>query len=232
MNLYWLHLSKDTSIYEQLLIEEALLRYDDRNFCIVSEGSKEAIVMGISGKVDELVDREKANKIQLPIIRRFSGGGTVVVDDNTLFVTFIFQKSAHPFPAFPEKIMQWSETIYQPIFSSHPFALKENDYVVGEKKMGGNAQYIKKDRFLHHTSFLWDFSMSHMDTLLHPKKTPTYRQSRSHGEFLCKLKDILPTKESLFQKLKKELASRYTLIPIEESSLLLPTDRRISTTIL
>jgi lipoate-protein ligase A len=232
MTLHWLSLSKETSIYEQLLIEEALLRYDDRNFCIVSEGSKESIVMGISGKIDELVDKERAKEFNLPILRRFSGGGTVVVDDNTLFVTFIFQKSAHSFAPFPEKIMQWTEKIYAPIFSPHPFSLKENDYVLGEKKFGGNAQYIKKERFLHHTSFLWDFSEERMRALLHPKKTPSYRQQRSHSDFLCKLKEIFPSKSTLFEKLQNELSQHFTLEIIEQSSLCLPADGRVSTQIL
>ena len=232
MTLYWLELSKQTSIYDQLLIEETLLRCDDRNFCIVSEGTSDAIVMGISGKVAELVDDSKAKALQLPIIRRFSGGGTVVVDENTLFVTFIFQKKAFDFPPFPERIMQWTEKIYAPIFSPHLFALRENDYVIGEKKFGGNAQYIKKERFLHHTSFLWDFCPHNMSALLHPKKTPSYREQRSHFDFLCTLKDFFPSKRELFTRLKQELANHFTLIPISQEDLLLFQESRISTHIL
>ena len=50
------------------------------------------------------------------------------------------------------------------------------DYTLGEKKFAGNAQAITKQRFCHHTSFLWDFADSNMRLLKHPAKAPGYRQ--------------------------------------------------------
>lgn len=49
------------------------------------------------------------------------------------------------------------------------------DYVLGDKKFGGNAQSIIKDRFLHHTSFLWDYQDFRMAYLKLPQRAPTYR---------------------------------------------------------
>ncbi|MCX6989855.1 MAG: lipoate--protein ligase family protein [Chlamydiae bacterium] len=232
MTLHYLQLPSGTSIFDQLLLEEALLRDDTRNFCIVNEGSSPAIVMGISGKPHELVDTDKASALQIPIIKRFSGGGTVVVDESTLFVTFIFQKKDHPFQAYPEPIMKWSEGIYKSVFSSHPFALKENDYVMEEKKFGGNAQYIRKERWLHHTSFLWDYKKEKMEALLHPKKTPTYRAGREHESFLCKMKDFVPSKETFFSRLKESLQNSFALIEIQREDLEIGTPSRTSTILL
>lgn len=56
--------------------------------------------MGISSN-DELVHTEEAYKLNIPIIKRFSGGGTVVVDEDTLFVTFIFNTQDVKVPLFP-----------------------------------------------------------------------------------------------------------------------------------
>jgi lipoate-protein ligase A len=117
MTIHLLHL-RNYPIFKQLQIEEALLRSDARNFCIINEGSPPAIVMGISGKIQELIDTSLAQKAKIPIVRRFSGGGTVIVDENTLFVTFIFQKDLHGFPCYPEPIMRWSEEIYSTLFPS------------------------------------------------------------------------------------------------------------------
>lgn len=231
MTLHWLRLDKNVSIFDQLLLEEALLRNDNRNFCIVSDGSSPAIVMGISGKPHELVSMQHADALNLPIIKRFSGGGTVVVDDNTLFVTFIFQKHSHPFQAYPEPIMKWSEGIYKPVFNSSSFALRENDYVIEEKKFGGNAQYIRKDRWLHHTSFLWDYEKEKMSSLLLPKKTPKYRAGRDHDDFLCKMKDHLSSKEEFFERLKTSLKDSFTLIEITKEELGVSEASRITTTL-
>ena len=49
-----LHL-QNIAIYDQLLLEEQLLREDARNFCLINTGSTPAIVMGISGKEGALV---------------------------------------------------------------------------------------------------------------------------------------------------------------------------------
>ena len=148
-----LHL-KGTPIFDQLQIEEALLRANGENWCLINEGSPPSIVMGISGKSEELIDHKQIQSAPLPIIKRFSGGGTVVVDDDTLFVSFIFQKEVHDFPCYPEPILRWSEQFYQEAFSIPEFHLLENDYVIGKHKCGGNAQYIKKHRFVHLTTFL------------------------------------------------------------------------------
>ncbi len=206
--MYLLHV-KNLPIFEQLKLEEALLRLDQRNFCLINEGSPPAIVLGISGKLEQLVDREKVRTHNIPLIRRFSGGGTVIVDESTLFISFICQKELHNFPLFPEPILKWSEELYKEVFSHPLFSLCENDYVFGEKKCGGNAQYLKKERFLHHTSFLWDYQEELMDFLLHPPKTPTYRAGRRHAEFLARMKDFAPSKEALIARLKETLDQRY-----------------------
>lgn len=228
MTLHFLRLS-NYPIYDQLLLEETLLRTDRRNWCIINEGSPQAIVMGISGKKEELIDCERARRDGIPMIKRFSGGGTVIVDENTLFVTFIFQKELHDFPAYPEPILRWHENLYCEVFNNELFHLKENDFVVGDKKCGGNAQYIKKDRWLHHTSFLWDYCTEKMSYLLHPKKTPQYRQQRAHADFLCRIAPLFPSKNAFIDALKTALSSRFSieLCAIDEViSTLIEPDRK------
>lgn len=219
-------------IYEQLLLEEALLRGTEHNWCLINQGSPLAIVMGISGKKEELIDCTLTAKDQIPIIKRFSGGGTVIVDESTLFVTFICNKKIHTFPAYPEPIMRWTETLYKTAFSHPDFALKENDFVIKEKKVGGNAQYIQKTRWLHHTSFLWDYHPERMGYLLHPKKAPNYRKERSHLDFLCRLKNHFENQESLINQLITTLDKQYGIkrVSLKEASAHISKDVRQSTT--
>jgi lipoate-protein ligase A len=197
---------QNTPIFEQLQLEEALLRTDDRSFCIINQGSPPAIVMGISGKAEELVDLEKN---PFPLIRRFSGGGTVVVDENTLFITFILSKKDLPITPFPEPILRWSADLYTKAWQIPSFHLVENDYVIHDKKCGGNAQYLTKERWVHHTSFLWDFKPDYMNYLLMPQKRPSYRGDRAHSDFLCTLKPYKSSPNELIQDLEKELVKRF-----------------------
>lgn len=50
------------------------------------------------------------------------------------------------------------------------------DYCFGERKFGGNAQAITRGRWLHHTTFLWDFDDCNMGLLKHPERAPAYRE--------------------------------------------------------
>ncbi len=220
-------------IFEQLKLEERLLSSASGNWCIINEGSSPAIVMGISGKPNELVDCDKALQHNLPLIKRFSGGGTVIVDENTLFITFICEKQLHDFPAYPEPIMKWTEPLYRAALQHPEFSLRENDYVIGNRKFGGNAQYIKKDRWLHHTSLLWDYCPKKMTCLLQPKKTPPYRAGRSHEEFLCRLSDYCANREILITQLIDELKKCHFVqnISLEEALAKAPIPIRQSTTL-
>lgn len=175
--------------------------------------------MGISGQIDELVDPDRFHSDPIPIIRRFSGGGTVIVDEQTLFVTFIFNAGALAIPAFPEPIMRWTEQLYQPVFHPHPFKLQENDYVMGTRKFGGNAQSITKHRWLHHSTLLYDFNPARMEYLRLPAKTPNYRMERPHAEFLCCLRDHWPSIEAVKETLLGRLRDLFQLIDVEVNEL-------------
>lgn len=202
-------------IYDQLILEEKLLRTDTRNICLINYGSTPAIVMGISGKHEEA---------PLPLIRRFSGGGTVVVDENTVFVTFICNHQDVAIVAEPKAIMQWTASLYEDVFPG--FSLRDNDYVFEDRKFGGNAQYIKKERWLHHTSFLWDYCAKRMQMLSLPERMPSYRQKRDHLDFVTTLKPHFSAKEDIGKALKKSLEKHFSLLPYEEKAL---PESRIST---
>ena len=79
-------------------------------------------------KEDELIHTEAAKKAGIEVIKRFSGGGTVVVDHNTIFATLIMQAEAVPgVECYPRPIMQWSEGFYENVFGPHGnFSLQEH----------------------------------------------------------------------------------------------------------
>jgi lipoate-protein ligase A len=249
------------SALERLCLEEALLRHDPlkRSWAIVgthepayhtylkNENSAEprndscVVIMGIGGKPRQLLDVEKVKEDNVLTIKRFSGGGTVVVDHSSLWTTFIGRNEHFPHvEPYPRSIMQWSaEEVFIKVFermksdAQHnalmagskkslvldtascgmaqdsgktltfvskesrllenncdlpSFSLRENDYVLGERKVGGNAQSIVNGAWLHHTSFLWDYEEENMAYLTIPEKKPKYRGDRNHDDFLVKLK--------------------------------------------
>ena len=50
--------------------------------------------MGLSGQSSLLLNLERVRRDAIPVIKRYSGGGTVVIDENTLFVSLIFSKDS------------------------------------------------------------------------------------------------------------------------------------------
>lgn len=80
-------------------------------------------------KPQELINVPAARDCGMQVIKRFSGGGTVVTDENTIFATVILQTSALPLhvECYPRPLMRWSESLYAPTFSPYgQFNLQEN----------------------------------------------------------------------------------------------------------
>jgi lipoate-protein ligase A len=266
--LNWLDLRKASlSVLERLLLEECLLKLDATNshWMIVGHHSsgphkylidkhntsnnKPCIVMGIGGKPELLLELEKVRRDEIMIIKRFTGGGTVVVDPNCLWTSIIGRKGNSEFfktfnamtasslrieqvEAFPRPIMEWTaHSIFAPLFTqlnllaqqdSPTFQLLENDYILrthddnhNYRKMGGNAQAIVREGWLHHTSFLW--TAPDMQYLKLPSKRPKYRSNRNHSDFLVQLESVYPNleKDCFYDCLRSICQDRFHLQEID-----------------
>lgn len=215
-------------IFEQLQLEEALFRTDDRNWFIWNEAMPTpSIVLGISGKPVKMLHLDQVHRDKVPMIKRFSGGGTVIVDNGTVFTSMMCNHVDIPeLKPLPREIMTWTGELYQSPINElieqgrddkggARFKVREDDYVVGEYKVAGNAQSISRHRWLHHTSFLWEFEPSRMSYLRLPEKQPTYRAKRDHLSFLQPLSKYLPSKPELYQALLSELETRFSLREVD-----------------
>jgi hypothetical protein len=87
-----------------------------------------AIVLGISGKPDLLLNLEAVRADRVPVLRRFSGGGTVVLDHHSLWTTMIGRRqrltgdndnrnNLAVKDMDPRSILQYTaDTLYGPMF--------------------------------------------------------------------------------------------------------------------
>ena len=206
------------SIFDQLKLEEALLRVDHRDWCIINRGSSPAIVMGISGQPENLLAKQRFKEAPLPLIRRYSGGGTVVIDEDTLFLSWILNHGSTPAPPFPKEVMRWTTSIVQSMLAPLPITLEESDYVFSNRKCGGNAQYFTKTRFVHHTSFLWNYRKEQMEYLLLPPKMPSYRNQRDHADFLHPLAPYFSSLDGLVEQIISRLQCHFSVEIASQSS--------------
>jgi len=196
------------SFKKRLALEEWLLRHDPKSRCWLILGSHDPphpasceVVLGLGGKVEKLVNAEVAESDGIPLLKRFSGGGTVALDRQSLLTTFIGRNEVMDsiVAPYPRELMEWSYDRFAPVFSCHlqakrspvpKFELRENDYSLDDLKIGGNAQSIVRGGWLHHTSFLWDYDERNMGYLKIPEKRPAYRGDRDHNAFITRLCDL------------------------------------------
>lgn len=203
-------------ILDQLRLEEALLRAGKENFLLLSEGLLEesSVVLGLSSKPDDMVYAKAMQDQQVRLIRRFSGGGTVFVDKNTLFVSLICNSDSVDVSPFPRPLMDWVSTHLYTKAMGERVSNRENDLVCDGVKFGGNAQSLVKGRWLHHTSILWDMDIERMTSLLKlPNKQPEYREGRTHEKFLTTLKHsgLFDQPISALDSLENSLEEHFTI---------------------
>ena len=150
------------------------------------------IVLGRIGDpaVDLRVEKVLADRI--PVLRRSSGGGTVLQGKGCLNYTLVLSKDR------PE--VQDLRRSYQFILGRVIAALKNlgidavsrplSDIALTQnnKKISGNAQKRSKKFILHHGTLLYGFDLKKIeDYLTIPKDVPEYRQNRSHLDFVTNI---------------------------------------------
>lgn len=212
----WLPLYQ-VPIFEQLYIEEALLRNSSDNFLITNTNLPEAIVLGASRRLSLDVNVSAALQNKIPVIKRFSGGGSVFLDQDSVMVSWI-ANSAQTMP-ISKDIFEWTRGIYEPLFPS-TFAIREHDYALENKKFGGNAQYIQRYRWVHHTTFLWDFDIQKLSQYLPlPVQQPAYRNQRSHADFLIAIHPYFISKEDFLQQIVQQAQQNFSLVAVNKEHL-------------
>lgn len=214
----------DYPLIDQLRLEQAILSLKKENYVIFHTHPQQAVVMGISGKPDELVYQDKLLTHNIPLIKRYSGGGCVYIDPGCVMLSFIFNKQDAHNITTPAAIMSWAFEHLQFLKNHCAFSFKENDWAIENKKVAGNAQYIKKERFCHHLSLLWKANyQAYAQFLKHPPKEPEYRKKRTHQDFLCELGTFLTDQASFKMEFVKELNMRYEIkqVDIKQESAIL-----------
>lgn len=180
---------------EDLALDEALLveadEHDGPAVLRFWEPNQYAVVLGASRSIerDVLVTACRADGV--PILRRSSGGGTVVVGPGALNAAVILHEKTQPGLWAVDLAQRYVlERIAGSLRRCGPevAVLGLGDLVLCGRKFGGSAQRRLKNWFLVHCSILYDLPVETIARYLAlPERQPAYRQGRSHEDFLSNL---------------------------------------------
>ena len=145
------------------------------------------VVLGYTEHAAREAKLEECARLQIPVLRRISGGGTVVQGAECLNYSLIL-----PIDDVTSNLQQTNslQTLL-PVGSSTRIQVRgTTDLAIvdseTEKKFSGNAQRRKKNWLLFHGTILLDFDLSLISQILNfPSRQPDYRASRNHLDFVC-----------------------------------------------
>jgi lipoate-protein ligase A len=150
-----------------------------------------AVVLGGGSRLGEDVNETACLADGVPIQRRASGGGTVLLGAGCLLYSLILAYERSP-------LLHEIPSSYRYILGRLQNALEElvpavepagtSDLAVAGQKVSGNAQQRKRSHLLHHGTLLYEFPLDRVGQYLHlPVRQPDYRQARPHDVFLTNL---------------------------------------------
>jgi lipoate---protein ligase len=201
---------------ENLACDEALLDWCEENcgtgFQPVSdnqgilrfwESPETFVVAGYANKIATEVNVENCRAKQIPILRRCSGGGTVLQGAGCLNYALVLRiaensptaiiSSANKFimernrEAIESKVQSPKSKVE--VRGHTDLALiTHHSSLIASRKFSGNSQRRRKNYLLFHGTFLLNFDLALVSEFLRmPPKQPDYRNNRDHDKFLTNL---------------------------------------------
>jgi lipoate---protein ligase len=159
------------------------------------------VVLGYANKVAREVNLPFCRANAIPVLRRCSGGGTVLQGPGVLNYSLILRiDNSGPLRSIAttnESIMSRHQQALAPLLSARVEHQGHTDLTVGGLKFSGNAQRRQRHFLIFHGAFLLDLDIGLIERALPlPSRQPCYRADRSHTDFLLNLKLPAPTLKS------------------------------------
>lgn len=180
----------ETDPYFNIAAEEYFLKNYNEEIVMIWQ-SAPCVVLGKHQNTFSEVNSAFADKKNLPVIRRISGGGTVYHDDGNINYSIItqspnremlidFHKSTEPIIGFLSTLGLNAE------FSG------KNNLTINGKKFSGNSAHVYKNRVLHHGTILFNSDLDNLERAITPPKyTITDKAVKSIRANVTNLSDLI-----------------------------------------
>ena len=153
-----------TDIYFHLAAEEYLLKQGNEDIFMLWQDTP-SVVIGKHQRLRSEVDQEWAEREQVHIARRFSGGGAVYHDLGNVNLTFIETTSRLPeFVTYLQRTLDFLNSMGLMAIGGERLGIYLNGL-----KISGRAQCLYKDRVLYHCTLLYDTDLTALHQALNPE---------------------------------------------------------------
>jgi lipoate-protein ligase A len=196
--MYHLKLTLDTPA-ENLALDEALLDAAAAgelpgDVLRLWEPARPFVVLGRSSRREE-VHAAACEADGIPILRRCSGGASVVAGPGCLMYAVILDRRRHGITGGVDQAHRFALNgnveALRPLadgvrcFGTSDLAFTAGDDPATARKFSGNSLRIKREHLLYHGTILYDFPLERISRwLAAPARTPEYRGERSHDQFV------------------------------------------------
>lgn len=182
---------------ENIHYDEVLLQLSEKNpqreILRLWESSQDFIVLGCICDVETDVNGQAIEQKPIPILRRASGGGTVLQGPGCLNYSLILSKKTEgmadlrkSYDIILHKVVQALAAID---VDAMVFPISDIALSLNHKKISGNAQKRGRHCFLHHGTLLYDYDLKMIEQYLrYPPSVPQYRDNRDHSDFIVNIK--------------------------------------------
>ena len=182
----------DNILFDEVLLQQAAKEGAGESLRLW-ESPVYFIVLGLAGKPEDDVHTKRCVTDKIPVLRRTSGGGTVIQGPGCLNFSLVLSKQKRPalndlHQSYREILLPVVERLKQEGVNTQFHPVSDLALEDGLKKFSGNAQHRLKDFILHHGTLLYDFDLGFIEKYLAmPKNIPDYRMARPHHNFVTNI---------------------------------------------
>jgi lipoate-protein ligase A len=150
------------------------------------------VVTGYANHVAREVNLAACDEAAIPVLRRCTGGGTVLQGPGCLNYALILRiegsSALSSITAANRFILQRNQLALEPLIKRPVRIQGQTDLSLGNCKFSGNAQRRKRHFLIFHGTLLLTFELALIAKFLPmPSKQPGYRENRTHADFLTNL---------------------------------------------
>lgn len=176
--------------------DEILVRCEEKLAlsCFLPESPM--VVLGASNTAADEVEEDNCRADDVPVLKRYGGGGTVLLYSGSLVVslgTWVKQHYQNKlyFQALNQAVIDALAERWPALSALGQRGL--SDITFEDKKVAGTSLFRSRNYLLYQASILADLDIVAIQRYLkHPTKEPDYRAGRDHKSFLTSLGEIVP----------------------------------------